>query len=74
MARVIAPGVTPPRWQETGAEVVTIALDSNEVDAIACAMVKYRQAVKKYPDTHPGSLNGAGARVFEALQQVRQRR
>lgn len=71
MARIIEPAPPAPepqpRWKKAGDEVVTIALDKNEVVAIVHACGKYRSQTNDYK-TEATSLNGAGSRVYEALR------
>lgn len=71
MATIIDPVVPvdpEPAWKTAGETVVTIALDRNEVVAIRDAV--YRNYKATDDETFATSLNGAGARVYEALQPL----
>lgn len=74
-ARRIYGNVAPPAprpWDVPGPAVVCLELDRNEADAVEYALSQ-RDLTPTKADalpTAPGSLRGAGARVFEALRAV----
>lgn len=74
MARIITPAPEPvnlPAWMASGKEVVTIALDQNEAVAVRNALRSYHDKVANSQTYVPAtSINGSGARVFEALDPV----
>jgi hypothetical protein len=74
VARIIhdttAPTPKAPAWQESGPEVISIALDKDEVVAIVHATHgNHQRAVAGLGG--PTSLNGAGGRVHALLAEVK---
>jgi hypothetical protein len=60
---------TEPAWRtEVGEDFITLVLDKNEAVAVRNGLRDNHRRAVAIPDTHSTSINGAGARVFEAVE------